>query len=63
MNRNDRLLGIALGLVIGVVAVVLFVFGGGASSIDAPSLDLPAQGLERDAEQPPGQAERRRAGE
>lgn len=42
------MVGIALGLVIGVVAVILFVFLGGASSLDAPSLDVPA-GLEREA--------------
>jgi hypothetical protein len=43
------MVGIALGLVIGVVAVVLFVFLGGTSSLDAPSLDIPA-GTEREAE-------------
>ncbi len=39
MKRSDRLIGIVLGLIVGVVAVVLFVFLGGAGSIDAPSLD------------------------
>lgn len=38
MSRGDRLIGIVLGLVIGVVAVILFVFAGGGGSIDAPSL-------------------------
>lgn len=42
------MIGIVLGLVVGVVAVILFVFLGGASSLDAPSLDSPA-GIERDA--------------
>ena len=45
------MIGIALGLVIGVVAVVLFVFLGGASSLDAPSLD-PPPGIEREADGP-----------
>jgi hypothetical protein len=54
MSRTDRMIGIALGLVIGVVAVVLFVFLGGASSLDAPSLDSPA-GFEREATSPGGQ--------
>jgi hypothetical protein len=39
VSRGDRLIGIVLGLVIGVVAVILFVFAGGGGSIDAPSLD------------------------
>lgn len=46
MSRTDRLIGIALGLLIGVVAVILFVVLGGTSTIDAPSLDTPA-GIER----------------
>jgi hypothetical protein len=44
MSRSDRLIGIALGLLIGVAAVILFVFLDGSSSIDAPSLDQPAGG-------------------
>jgi hypothetical protein len=39
MSRTDRLIGIGLGLVIGLVALVLFVFGGSSESIDAPSID------------------------
>lgn len=39
MSRSDRVIGILLGLVIGVVAVVLFVFLGSRDSIDAPSID------------------------
>lgn len=42
------MIGIAIGLVIGVGAVILFVFLGGSDSIDAPSLDQPA-GVEREA--------------
>lgn len=48
MSRTDRMIGIALGLLIGVGAVILFVFLGGSDSIDAPSLDQPA-GVEREA--------------
>ena len=39
MSRTDRLIGILLGLVVGVGAVILFVFLGSGDSIDAPSLD------------------------
>jgi len=39
MSRTDRAIGIGLGLVIGLVALILFVFGGSGESIDAPSLD------------------------
>jgi hypothetical protein len=38
MSHTDRLIGIALGIVVGVVAVILFVFLGSSGSIDAPSL-------------------------
>jgi uncharacterized membrane protein required for colicin V production len=38
MSRRDRAIGIVLGLVIGVVALIIFVFAGSESSIDAPSL-------------------------
>ena len=41
MSRSDRLIGIALGLVVGVVALILFIFLGSEDSIDAPSLDDP----------------------
>lgn len=42
MKRSDRIIGIVLGLVIGVVAVILFVFVGGAGSIDEPAIDATA---------------------
>jgi len=48
MSRTDRAIGILLGLVIGVVALLLFVFVGPSESIDAPSLDA-SQPLERPA--------------
>ncbi len=39
MSRTDRAIGIGLGLIIGLVALILFVFAGGSDqSIDAPSL-------------------------
>ena len=38
MSRTDRAIGIGLGLIIGFVALILFVFGGSGQSIDAPSL-------------------------
>jgi hypothetical protein len=39
MSRSDRLIGILLGLIVGIVAVILFVFVGGSGSIDEPSID------------------------
>ena len=41
MSRSDRLIGIVLGLVVGVAALILFIFLGSEGSIDAPSLDDP----------------------
>jgi len=38
MSRTDRAIGIGLGLIIGLVALILFVFAGSEQSIDAPSL-------------------------
>jgi len=48
MSWRDRTIGIALGLLIGVAAVILFVFLGGAGNIDAPSIDQPSA-VERSA--------------
>ena len=39
MSRSDRAIGIVLGLVIGIAALILFVFLGSGSSIDASSID------------------------
>lgn len=39
VSRTDRAIGISLGIVIGIVALILFVFLGSSESIDAPSLD------------------------
>lgn len=49
MSRSDRAIGIALGLVIGIAALILFVFLGSGSSIDSPSIDSNHQ-VERPAE-------------
>jgi len=43
MSRSDRVIGIVLGLLVGIVALILFVFLGSEESIDAPSIDTPAQ--------------------
>jgi hypothetical protein len=39
MSRTDRLIGIGLGIVVGIVALILFIFLGSSDSIDAPSID------------------------
>lgn len=39
MNRSDKAIGISLGIVIGIAALILFVFLGSGSSIDAPAID------------------------
>ena len=41
ISRREKLATVsgAMGLVIGLVALVLFVFGGSSESIDAPSID------------------------
>lgn len=51
MSRTDRAIGIALGVIIGVVAVTVFVFAGSEQTIDAPSLE---DGRERPAREDPG---------
>jgi hypothetical protein len=49
---GDRAIGIALGLVIGIVAVILFVFLGSQETIDAPSIDKGPPTIERPAGDP-----------
>jgi hypothetical protein len=49
---GDRAIGIALGLVIGIVAVILFVFLGSQETIDAPSIDRGSPPIERPAGDP-----------
>lgn len=51
MSRTDRAIGIFLGIVVGVAALIIFVFFGSAGSIDAPSLDNQSQSSPA-AEQP-----------
>jgi hypothetical protein len=53
MSRSDRAIGIVLGILIGIAALILFVFFGSSGSIDAPSLDTGSQApVERPAESP-----------
>ena len=49
MTWGDRAIGIALGLILGIIAVVLFVFLGGQDTIDAPSIDNGPPPAERQA--------------
>jgi gas vesicle protein len=43
MSRTDIVVGVALGVIIGALAVALFLWIDSGSSIDAPSLDNSAQ--------------------
>jgi len=43
MSHSDRIIGIVLGLVVGIVALILFIFLGSEGSIDAPSIDSGSQ--------------------
>lgn len=52
MSRTDRAIGISLGLVIGVVAVIIFVFAGGGQAIDAPSLNTGEATIESESDAP-----------
>lgn len=52
MSHTDRAIGIVLGLLIGIVALILFVFLGSEDAIDAPSLDAPAQTTTTSGETP-----------
>jgi hypothetical protein len=45
MSRSDRLIGIALGLVIGVALVLVLVLGDAGDAVDEPALD----GVQREA--------------
>jgi hypothetical protein len=48
--RRDRVIGIALGLILGIAAIVLFVFLGSEETIDAPSIESSSPPMERPAE-------------
>jgi hypothetical protein len=39
MRRSDRLIGIAIGIVVGLAIVAIFVFVFSAETVDAPSID------------------------
>ena len=41
MSWRDRIIGIVLGVIIGIAALIFFVFGFSSDSVDAPSLDTP----------------------
>lgn len=45
MSRRDRIIGIVLGLIIGIAALIFFVFGYSGESVDAPSLETPEAGM------------------
>ncbi len=49
MSRSDKAIGITLGIAIGIAALILFVFLGSGSSIDAPSIDKHPPVTHRDA--------------
>ena len=40
MTWGDRAIGIGLGLILGIAAVVLFVFSGSEETIDDPQIDV-----------------------
>jgi hypothetical protein len=46
---GDRAIGIGLGLILGIVAVVLFVFLGSEETIDDPDIDRGPAPIERPA--------------
>ena len=39
MRRSDRLIGIAIGIVLGLAIVAIFVFVFSEDTVDAPSID------------------------
>ena len=53
MSWGDRAIGIALGLILGIAAVILFVFLGSEETIDDPSIDSGSQAIERPADDRP----------
>jgi len=46
---GDRAIGIGLGLILGITAVILFVFLGSEETIDDPSIDRGSAPIEREA--------------
>ena len=53
MSWGDRAIGIALGLILGIAAVILFVFLGSEETIDDPSIDHGSRSIERSAGERP----------
>ena len=51
MSRRDRAIAIALGLLLGIVIVVLFVFLGSEQTIDAPSVEGGGAAKQRPADE------------
>ena len=49
MTWGDRAIGIGLGLLLGIVAVILFVFLGSEETIDDPQIDRGPAPIEREA--------------
>lgn len=49
MTWGDRAIGIAIGLILGIAAVILFVFLGSEETIDDPSIDRGTPAIERPA--------------
>ena len=47
MTWGDRAIGIALGLIVGIAAVILFVFLGSQETIDDPDIDRGSAPIER----------------
>jgi uncharacterized membrane protein required for colicin V production len=52
LSWRDRAIGIALGLILGIVAVILFVFLGSQETIDDPDIEQGRPPVERRAEPP-----------
>ena len=52
VRSSDRLLGIALGIVVGLAIVAVFVFVFSEDTVDAPSID-PRPQSEQPTEKPP----------
>lgn len=48
MSRSERFIGIALGLIVGVAALILFIFFGSEGAIDDPSLNTTAPPAQTD---------------
>jgi hypothetical protein len=52
LSWRDRAIGIALGVILGIAAVILFVFLGSQETIDDPEIEQGRPAVERPAEPP-----------